>query len=355
MHCASLGEFEMGKPAFEAFLDRHSDWKGVVTFFSPSGYEPRKNYARATVHYLPLDTTKNAKDWLSYCQPSLALFVRYDLWPNHIAALSRANIPAVVIGMSASKSPWYLKRGLLLIRKNFIRGVHTWAVVSEADAATLSRAGVHSEVLGNPKYDYAATLIGAEANEKFKAWKRAQQKPVLLVGSAHLSDCEALNALDLRGFSLWVIPHNLEESAKLLGILKQFEASQICNSSTDEPRAAEVLIVPEFGVLVSLYGLADGILIGGGWDKATHNVLEATAQGKIVACGPNWQKIPENEALVEQGFLHPIYSHRDWAAYLDLVGGDEIVAQGIAAQAWMLEQGGATEKIVAVLEQTVQL
>ena len=345
MHCASLGEFETGRPVLEQFLDRHEHWQAVITFFSPSGYEPRKHYSRAKVHYLPFDRPSLVKKWLAYVQPDLALMVRYDLWPNYIAGLRRANVPVVVMGMSAPKTPWYLSRVLPLIRKNFIDGVHTWGVVSEADAARMSMAGVHSEVLGNPKYDYAGALVGVEANEKFKAWKGAQQKPVLLVGSAHLSDCEALNNLDLREYSLWVVPHDLKESSKLQGALAQYESSQVLDSTRDEPKATDVLMVPEFGVLVSLYGLADGVVIGGGWEKATHNVLEAIAQGKVAACGPNWQKIAENKELVEEGFLQPIQAHEDWAQYLDQVGTEEFSAKGKKAQAWMLEQRGAAEKI----------
>jgi len=355
MHCASLGEFEMGRPVLEKFLDRHEHWQAVVTFFSPSGYEPRKYYPRAKVHYLPFDRPSLVKKWLAYVQPDLALKVRYDLWPNHIAGLRRANVPVVVMGMSAPKTPWYLSRVLPLIRKTFIDGVHTWGVVSEADAACMSMAGVHSEVLGNPKYDYAATLVGIESNEKFMAWKRAQEKPVLLVGSAHLSDCEALNGLELQDYSLWVVPHDLKESSKLREALMQNESSQVLDSTRDTPTATDVLLVPEFGVLVSLYGLADGVVIGGGWDKATHNVLEATTQGKIATCGPNWQKIAENQELVEQEFLHPITTHRDWIQYLDQVGTEAFTARGRKAQAWMLEQRGATEKIVKALEEAVQL
>ena len=355
MHCASLGEFEMGRPVLEGFLDRHADWQAVVTFFSPSGYEPRKGYNRATVHYLPMDTPSQVKKWLMYCNPSLAVFVRYDLWPNHMDGLRKRNIPVVVAAMSAPKAPWYLNRALPLIRKTFENAVTTWGVVRAQDAAAMSLAGVHSEVLGNPKYDYAAALIGREVPEKFKAWKQAQEKPVLLVGSAHLSDCEALKDIDLRGVSLWIVPHDLGESAKLRGMFKYNEPTAILDSTIDKPKATDVLMVPEFGVLSGLYGLADGVLVGGGWNKATHNVLEATAQGKVAACGPNWQKIAENHELVAQGFLHPIHAFGDWMAYIDQVGTDDFAAQGKAAQAWMLKQKGASEKIVRVLEEAVQL
>jgi 3-deoxy-D-manno-octulosonic-acid transferase len=164
-----------------------------------------------------------------------------------------------------------------------------------------------------------------------------------------------LNGLDLRDYSLWVVPHDLKESSKLQEALIQYDASQVLDSTRNEPKATDVLMVPEFGVLVSLYGLADGVVIGGGWDKASHNVLEATAQGKIAACGPNWQKIAENKELVEQAFLCPIRSHGDWMHYLDQVGSEPFAAKGKLAQAWMLEQRGAVEKIVKVLEEAVEL
>jgi len=354
MHCASLGEFEMGRPVLEGFLDDHQDWQAVVTFFSPSGYEPRRGYDRATVHYLPMDTPAQAKKWLHYCNPSLAVFVRYDLWPNHISGLRKKNIPAVVMAMSAPKIPWYLNRFLFLIRRQFT-AIHTWGVVGETDAAMMSLGGIHSEVLGNPKYDYAAALVNTPIPKKFKAWKQAQEKPILLIGSAHLSDCLALNAINLSGFSIWVVPHDLKESAVLQGALKQYKPAQCLTSLSDEPKITDLLMVPEFGVLAGLYALADGVIIGGGWDKATHNVLEATAQGKIAACGPNWQKIAENHELVQQGYLQPIDAHGDWMKYLDQVGSEELAAKGEQARAWMLEQRGSAEKIVKVLEEAVQL
>ena len=151
MHCASLGEFEMGRPVLELFLQKHTDWQAVVTFFSPSGYEPRKSYSKAKVHYLPLDTPSEVNKWLDYANPLMAVFVRYDIWPNHLNALRKRGIPSVVMAMSATKTPWYLRRPLPLIRKVYKEGIHTWGVISEQDAANMSLAGIHSEVLRQSK------------------------------------------------------------------------------------------------------------------------------------------------------------------------------------------------------------
>jgi 3-deoxy-D-manno-octulosonic-acid transferase len=351
MHCASLGEFEMGKPILEGFLSNNPHWSGIVTFFSPSGYEPRKNYQRASVHYLPVDAPSEVSKWLKYCNPSLAVFVRYDLWPNHIAGLKKSKVPTVVLGMSALNTPWYLTPTLPFVRSTFSSAVSIWGMVDARDAATMSAAGIDSEVLGNPKYDYAATLMDIELPEKFERWRAAQEKPILVVGSAHEMDAIVLAQSNHSGYSVWLVPHDLKQASKLSDAFKD----KVSSSATDEPHSTNILLIPEFGVLRSLYRVADAVIVGGGFGKATHNVLEATVQGKIVACGPHWQKIPENESLVAQGFLVPGTHHTDWTSYLERAYQGEFVQKETQARNWVLEQSGACEKMIEALEQAVEL
>jgi 3-deoxy-D-manno-octulosonic-acid transferase len=307
------------------------------------------------VHYLPLDTTSDASKWLDYTNPSLAVFVRYDIWPNHLNALRKRGVPSVVMAMSAPKTPWYLHRSLPLIRMVYKEGIHSWGVISAQDAANMSLAGIHSEVLGNPKFDYAASLVGKTPTAKFLAWKKAQNKPILLVGSAHIEDCQALNRIDLSGFSTWVVPHEIDQVDVLKKTMKQFQNVDSANSITDNPKETSLLMVPEFGVLSGLYSLADGVIIGGGYNKATHNVLEATVQGKIVASGPNWQKIAENHELLEMGYLIPAQTIDQYSQYLKRIGTQEFSTKGEQAKQWLLNQKGASERILNVLEQSVQL
>jgi 3-deoxy-D-manno-octulosonic-acid transferase len=351
MHCASLGEFEMGKPILEGFLSNNPHWSGIVTFFSPSGYEPRKNYQRASVHYLPVDAPSEVSKWLKYCNPSLAVFVRYDLWPNHIAGLKKSKVPTVVLGMSALNTPWYLTPTLPFVRSTFSSAVSIWGMVDARDAATMSAAGIDSEVLGNPKYDYAATLMDIELPEKFERWRAAQEKPILVVGSAHEMDAIVLAQSNHSGYCVWLVPHDLKQASKLSDAFKD----KVSSSATDEPHSTNILLIPEFGVLRSLYRVADAVIVGGGFGKATHNVLEATVQGKIVACGPHWQKIPENESLVAQGFLVPGTHHTDWTSYLERAYQGEFVQKETQARNWVLEQSGACEKMIEALEQAVEL
>lgn len=355
MHAASLGEFEMGRPILELFLDRHPNWTAVVTFFSPSGFEPRSQYPKAQVFYLPVDAPSEVRSWLDHIQPKVAVFVRYDLWPNHMAGLCKRDIPVVVLGMSAKVRPWYLHPALPLIRKKFLKGVAVWGVVDARDADVLAKAGLSAQVLGNPKYDYAAGLLDCSAPEKYKAWKRAQKQPVLLVGSAHLQDMDWVNGTaESTNFSIWVVPHKIEESAELVQCFRE-QGCEVSYASLDAPKSTAVLVVDEFGVLASLYSLADGVVVGGGFGKSTHNVLEATAAGKVAGCGPNWERMPENESLVQRGFLVPGEGSEDLKRYLDRAKEGDLVEKGEEARRWLKAQSGTQKKMVSALEQAVQL
>lgn len=351
MHCASLGEFEMGRPILEAFLDKYPQWQAVVTFFSTSGFEPRRYYARAKVYYLPFDAPSQAKKWLRFCNPSLAIFIRYDLWPNHLNALRKRKTPVAVLGMSAPKVPWFLSPYLPLLRSVFVQGVQLWAMVNEEDVAHMSLAGVHSLALGNPKYDSVMQNLELGLPEKFIAWKNVQSKPVVILGSAHSADIKELYANAHPGCSYWIVPHKLEDAQ---AYAKQLGVDRLLNSKEDEAQDTEWLIIPEFGVLKSLYALADGVIVGGGFGKATHNVLEATVHGKVAVSGPNWQKISENHELVEHGYLIPS-TQGSWNTYFKAVIDGKFSPRENEVRQWVQAQTGARIKMLEALEQTVQL
>jgi len=347
MHCASLGEFEMGRPVLERFLERQKEAQAVVTFFSPSGYYPRKDYQGAKVHFLPFDAPSEIKKWLRYCNPTLAFFVRYDLWPNHLAGLSKRNIPVVVAAMSAPNRPWFLSPFLPLIRSLYSRAVHVWGVVETSDAQVLRQAGISAKVLGNPKFDYALSLTDAQPPSTFVSWKSVQNKPVLLVGSAHLEDVNFLkDHLTWENYCVWIVPHKVEEAAMLRSSLNP---SLSVASDAENEKVVDVLFVETFGVLRSLYGLADHIFIGGGFGKAVHNVLEATAAGKAAASGPNTEKMPENTELIRHQLLVPCHQKRDLQAYLSR----SVRSEKEKALKVLKAHSGAVGAIVEVLEQSV--
>lgn len=348
MHSSSLGEFEMGRLVLEAFLLAHPDWQAVTTFFSPSGYEPRKSYPSARVHYLPFDAPSEVSRWVDYCNPSLAVFIRYDLWPNHIRALKKRKIPTAVLAMSATSTPWYLQPSFPLMRKVYTQGISVWGVVEEKDAAVLSAAGVHSMVLGNPKFDYAAGLLNTEAPETFQRWKTAQSKPIFLVGSAHESDLKFLaQAHGLEKYCIWVVPHKIEE---LQNLSSYFPTELKVSVDWDEPQNTDVLLVKSFGVLRSLYRLAEHVFVGGGFDKAVHNVLEVVAAGKAASSGPKTDKLPENKFLIASGLLYPCPNVEGLTSYFQRERGEEKEKAFNTLKA----HSGVISNMVNVLEQTVK-
>ena len=349
----------MARPTLEAFLDRHPKWTAVVTFFSPSGFEPRRHYPRAEVFYLPPDAPSAARHWLHYCRPTLAVFVRYDLWPHHLRALRQQGVPTAVIAFSAPRTPWYLRRSLPLLRRTVVQAVTLWGTVSEADSRVLSAAGVHSTVLGNPKFDDALERAATPASPRFEAWKKAQQRPVLLVGSAHRQDIVAvLGSKEVQRYSVWIVPHKVD--LPLSDLVSSHWPSGlasplVCKSTTDSPQDTGVLLIPEFGLLASLYALADVVFIGGGFGKSPHNVLEATAHGKVAACGPHWKGASENPWLRENNWLHPVSNEREWSEFLTAHANGHWTTAALSAREELQKQRGASERIVRALEQAVEL
>lgn len=353
MHCASSGEFAMGRKVLETFLENNPEWEAVVTFFSPSGYEPYKDYSKAEVYYLPFDAPSQVAPWLDFLNPELAVFIRYDMWPNHLAGLKRRGVSTAVLGLSTPSRPWYLSRLLPLVRSTFIRAISLWGVIEDRDSALLLGEGINAKILGNPKFDYASNVMFSPIPTKFKQWKEAQSKPILLVGSAHHAEIMWLPWMpNIDDFSVWIVPHDVEDAKAMNERILSYGEFPLM-SDEHEPCETRVLMIPEYGVLKGLYKLADGVIIGGGFDKAPHNVLEATAQAKVAACGPNWQSIPENYALVMNDFLIPCDSKESWGKFTAQVLEGSLVNKGQEAQEWLLSQEKVSDAMVAALEQTV--
>ena len=171
------------------------------------------------------------------------------------------------------------------------------------------------------------------------------------MGSSHNQDIRFLSQLDYSAYSIWVVPHKPEDAQNQKTLLTELNALD----ERDVAQEVDLLIITEFGVLSSLYSLADAVIVGGGFGKATHNVLEATVQGKVVMTGPNWHKVSENQSLIQKGYLKSSRSKHDWNHYLEDARKGLLIEKGKEAQKWLLEQQGASENILKKLEQAVQL
>lgn len=326
-HCASLGEFEQGRPVIEAFRQRYPKWKILLTFFSPSGYDVRKNYEAADwVFYLPLDTNRNAKKFIRNVNPSLVVFVKYEFWFRYLDVLFQSKIPVYVI--SAKFRPehhffkWYGGWALKQLKK-----VTRFFVQDESSAELLRAKGIEQvTVSGDTRFDRVAAVT-ADPKSFPLVEKFAGQMPVFLAGSTWPAD-EALilKLIQMQGdrMKFVIAPHEVHEERirslqSAVGIAPSLTPSTkwgrdgvvaarqggevIAFSQLTEENApsAKVLLVDGIGYLTHLYQYATIAYIGGGFGAGIHNILEAAAFGKPVIFGPKYRKFREAVDLIDLG------------------------------------------------------
>jgi len=309
-HCASLGEFEQGRPVIEAFRKEHPDWKILLTFFSPSGFEIRKNYEGADwVFYLPLDTPGNAKKFVRMVNPSIVVFVKYEFWFRYLDVLYRKNIPVYVISASFRAShhffKWYGGWALKQLKK-----VTRFFVQDEPSAELLRAKGIEQVIVsGDTRFDRVAAVVSNPKSfplvEKF-----ASQMPIFLAGSTWPADEElVLKLLETHSDRMRFIiaPHEVgEQRVDSLQLAVGSSALRFSELTEENVLEAKVLIIDGIGYLSHLYQYATIAYIGGGFGTGIHNILEAAAFGKPVIFGPKYQKFREATELIDSGGAFPI-------------------------------------------------
>ncbi|HKK77999.1 MAG TPA: glycosyltransferase N-terminal domain-containing protein [Phaeodactylibacter sp.] len=307
IHCASLGEFEQGRPVIEGLKAQLPQLRVLLTFFSPSGYEVRNNYAQADyVHYLPLDTPGNAGAFLDIWQPDIAVFVKYEFWYNHLQALQRRQIPVLLIA-------GLFRHGQLFFRpygkpfRRILRGFDHLFVQNEASAQLLSAYGLEQHTAaGDTRIDRVWQIAqSAPKNPVVEAF--VQQHPVLVIGSSWPEDERHLlpfvNENLPADWKVILAPHQIGESH-----LRDIEAglqrpclrySEAASSGLGEK--AQVLIIDNIGMLSGLYQYGKIAYIGGAFGSGLHNTLEPIAFGLPVLFGPKYGNFEEARYLVETG------------------------------------------------------
>jgi 3-deoxy-D-manno-octulosonic-acid transferase len=312
-HFASLGEFEQGRPVLEGLRKRRPDLQLIVTFFSPSGYEIRKNYAGADhVFYLPEDNPSNAVEFIRLIKPELAIFTKYEYWYFFFRELHRQSIPLYLISSIFRPDQvffkWYgsLHRRMLGFVKHFF-------VQNEESKTLLAQLGHQNiTVAGDTRFDRVMELSKHPKKIKEVAdfcW----DAPVLVAGSTWPED-EVLLAELLQKYPDWkliIAPHEVDE-AHIQELMKRFPEGQAIryselvsqNSKVNNPATRNLqpstLIVDTIGLLSSLYAYGDVAYIGGGFGKGIHNTLEAVAYGIPVVFGPKYEKFQEAKDLIQE-------------------------------------------------------
>lgn len=301
MHCASLGEFEQGRPLLEKLRKKHPGYAIVLTFFSPSGYEVRKHYEGADyIFYLPLDSFFNAKRFLKIVQPKVCIFVKYEFWYFYLLQAARQDIPAILISAIFRKSqPFFQWYGRLHRRM-----LHCFTHIFVQDAESvqlLGKIGIEDvTIAGDTRFDRVTEAI-IEQKELPIADVFSKGANILVAGSTWAEDEHALNKLMSllpADWKLILAPHEIHE-AHISEIEKLFGDVTVRWSQWNEGNNKRILIVDKIGLLLQLYRYGKAAWIGGGFGtKGLHNVLEAAVYGIPVVFGPNYQKSREARELV---------------------------------------------------------
>jgi 3-deoxy-D-manno-octulosonic-acid transferase len=299
-HCASLGEFEQGRPVMEQLKKDHPDIKILLTFFSPSGYEVRKNYSGADfVFYLPSDTPEHAKKFISIVKPVAVFFVKYEFWFNYLNVLKNNAIPVYLISGIFRNEHYFFKRYAFWFRKQLGAFNHFYLQDEHSRRLLLTIGYKNTTVAGDTRFDRVFEIAAhAKRIPLIEVFK--QQSPIFIAGSTWDPDEELLAGLNFakEGFNLVVAPHELSD-VRMESIVSKFRNALRYSQAKEETlRSADVLIIDNIGMLSSIYHYGTVAFIGGGFGKGIHNILEAAAFGLPVIFGPNYKKFEEAKELV---------------------------------------------------------
>ena len=351
-HAASLGEFEQGRPIIERFRERHPEYKILLTFFSPSGYEVRKNYEGADIIcYLPLDTPINALRFLRLVRPVMAFFIKYEFWYNYLHILKHRGVPTYSVSSIFRKEQiffkWYARH-----YANVLRCFTHFYVQNEESRLLLSKLGITEvTITGDTRFDRVLQIKEQSKQLPIVASFVGQTDKVFVAGSSWEPD-EDIFITYFNKHPQWkmvIAPHVISES-HLQQIIEKVDGKVVRYTQTTEEEAAQarVLIIDCFGLLSSIYHYGQVSYVGGGFGVGIHNVLEAAVWHIPVIFGPNNQRFAEARGLItaEGGF--EIRSFEDFASLMDKFDADSEALEraGLQAGTFVASKSGATHKIL---------
>lgn len=370
-HAASVGEFEQARPIIEAERQKGGEAerpKMILTFFSPSGYEMRKNYDKVDgVFYLPFATHRNAKEFLDLVQPKMAVFVKYEFWPAYLKELHRREIPTYIISAIFRKSQLFFKPWGKPYRKLLTYFTKLF-VQDENSKQLLSQYGIENvEVTGDTRFDrvsaiarvpkdipfvdrFAERQIGGEA-ERLKGGEATGYK-ILIAGSTWPEDEELLARYmeERPKVKLVLVPHEIDE-VHMHRIFEIFKGKFVRYTEAGEMniRHTRILVVNTMGLLSSVYRYADVAYIGGGFGAGIHNTIEAAVYGIPVLFGPKYEHFREAKGLIAAGAGFGIRNYDELRNRLDEAFAEQ-ETMGAKAKAYVESECGASEAILNSLK-----
>ena len=353
-HAASLGEFEQGRPLMEHLRENHPEYKILLTFFSPSGYEVRKNYEGADIIcYLPLDTRINAHRFLKLVSPEMAFFIKYEFWYNYLHILKRRGVPVYSVSSIFRRDQvffhWY-GHEYAMVLKCFTH----FFVQNEKSVNLLRSIGIKcATVVGDTRFDRVLQIKEAAKQlpivEAFKAGKK-----VFVAGSSWPPDEDVFIPYFNRhpDWKVIIAPHVIGED-HLKQIMSKLRRKTVLYTETtpEEAASADCLVINCFGLLSSIYRYGEVAYVGGGFGVGIHNVLEAAVWGMPVIFGPNNKNFQEAQGLLAAGGGYEINDEEDFFTIMDqLISDDQLLrSSSEKAGTFVGGQAGATGKVMEAL------
>lgn len=351
-HAASLGEFEQGRPVIEAFRERCPEYKILVTFFSPSGYEIRKNYSGADcICYLPVDTPKNVRRFMQLVRPEIAVFIKYEFWYNYLTAMQKAGTRLYLISAIFRQDQIFFKPHGGLFRQALSAFTHLF-VQDDSSKRLLHEIGIDRvSIAGDTRFDRVYT-IASNAKNLPEIERFAQNAPVFIAGSTWPPDEELLLTLIDRypAVKFIIAPHEIHPSRieKLRAAIRRPSLRYTELTPESDLEHAEVLFIDTIGLLSSVYRYGTWGYIGGGFGAGIHNTLEAATFGLPLAFGPRYEAFKEAKELIAAGGARSISNADELIQWFDpLFQSLEATQQsGNSCKQYVLNHKGATQQII---------
>jgi len=352
VHAASLGEYEQGLPILEQLKLTYPDHKLLLTFFSPSGFEVKKNTSAAdVVTYMPIDTKKKVHEFLDIANPKLAVFVKYEIWPNYLAALDKRNIPTLLVSAFFKKEQLYFRwyGGLM---RNALKTFHHFYVQDENSKTLLHSIGLSNcDVTGDTRFDRVSKILNADNRLEFMDTFNTTSH-CFIAGSTWPEDekliADYINSSD-NDMKYVIAPHNIKK-AHSTHLKESISKPTLLYSEIEGQNLNEtqVLIVDTIGILTKMYSYATMAYVGGGFATGLHNTLEPAVFGIPVIIGPKYKGFKEAEDLVSLGGIRSIRTQVELTQTINELydSEDNRTMLGQINSAYISKNKGASTKIM---------
>jgi len=353
-HCSSLGEFEQGRPVIEKIREELPERKILLTFFSPSGYEIRKNYPGADyIFYLPLDTRKNAKKFLNLTSPEIVFFIKYEYWYHYLSILKKRNINTFLIsGKFRPDQIFFRKYGKWF--REMLRLFNHFFIQDDESASLLKSIGIENfTVSGDTRFD-RVFAIAQKVSDFALIRNFTAGHQVLIAGSTWPEDEKIIARFineNKHGLKFIIVPHEIHErNIRILLEMIQLKTIRYTSADQKEIHNTDVMIIDTIGILSSIYQYGSITYIGGGFGKGIHNTLEAAIFNMPVIFGPNYKKFREAVGLISH---HGGFSVNDYQSFSEtitrLISNKNLLnTAGENARTYVMSGLGATNKIISI-------